>query len=615
MGRAGWVLVVLLLSALAARAGDALPALELAEVPVQELGAGYLSLWRDPAGTATLEDAQAAFATGAFVPLPGNLSLGYAPDAAWLRFLVRVPEGPVQERWLEVAPPFLDYVDAYRLLPGGAVDHRRSGDLTPVSATELDHRNVVFRYTLAPGTHEFFLRVQAKGLLAAVVRFHTPEAWPQYRRVAYFQFGLFFGVLFAVFLGSIALGLALPDRLAWLFAFTILVVGLQNAANLGLLRQFLLPEAPAVSDALTGPLVLATSLLNWWFFAELLELRRYQLWFYRVSQGGIALSAVVLLLSAFGAYQALSPVVQAYALFFFLGAPVVIRGLWRRGGQTNRFLVFAYLTVILTLAYTIAIATGFVPFGVNLAWAQAINALLFVVMFFTVLMLRAREGQRALVTAEAEADLYQERARLLSLIAHELRTPVAKIDAARQVLELVEQNPDANPGARPPRLAAIRQATERLKLLFTLVNDREQGENRAGVAPPLPVTLLLQDLEALCGPVLRERLQLHNHAAKACVRADAREIAFALLNLLEGVAQATPRASQLSLTVSVGHEGKGGRRIGFELAAPPRERGAAPLRLVLVRSVFEARGGGLHCEDSPAQPIKVEAWLPEQEST
>ena len=109
---------------------------------------------------------------------------------------------------------------------------------------------------------------------------------------------------------------------------------------------------------------------------------------------------------------------------------------------------------------------------------------------------------------------------------------MAKIDAARQVLELLERTPDAKPEARQPRLAAIRQATERLKLLFTLALDRERQEGLGPLPPTLPVDRLLQDLATLCGPVLRERLRIDLAAPGAQVRADAREVGFALLNLI-----------------------------------------------------------------------------------
>ena len=67
-------------------------ALVLTEAGFQDLE-GHLSLWRDGSKAATLEEALAAQEAGAFSPIPGNLGLGYVPEAAWLAFSVVVPEG------------------------------------------------------------------------------------------------------------------------------------------------------------------------------------------------------------------------------------------------------------------------------------------------------------------------------------------------------------------------------------------------------------------------------------------------------------------------------------------------------------------------------------------
>jgi 1-deoxy-D-xylulose-5-phosphate synthase len=84
---------------------------------------------------------------------------------------------------------------------------------------------------------------------------------------------------------------------------------------------------------------------------------------------------------------------------------------------------------------------------------------------------------------------------------------------------------------------------------------------------------------------------------------------------MHGVAQVTPRAGQLRLTVLQSGKSESGDRIVFELAAPSPGDGATPLGVTLVRKVFEGCGGGLRLRGGASQAIHVEAWLPEQEST
>jgi signal transduction histidine kinase len=317
------------------------------------------------------------------------------------------------------------------------------------------------------------------------------------------------------------------------------------------------------------------------------------------------------LLSPFGYYQTLSFWVQLYALLFIGGAPFVALRLWRQGGTLDRFLAIAYLSVIWCLILTMLLSLGVLPFSEALAYAQATTAVVYVGMFSAYLLFKAAESQRTLARAEAEHGLFEERTRLLQLIAHELRTPVAKIDAARQVLELLERTPDAKPEARQPRLAAIRQATERLKLLFTLTLDRERQEGPRASPSTLPIDQLLQDLGALCGPVLRERLRIDLAAPEAQVRADAREVGFALLNLLEGMAGATPRDSALTLSVTGERGERGAPQVVFILTAPLAQEGDRFSGTTFVRSVFEAYGGGFRWLPAEEGMQRVQLWLPE----
>jgi signal transduction histidine kinase len=603
-----FALLLLFVLSSPARGGEG--SMTVTDVGFQDLE-GHLSLWRDPTKRATHEEALGAWEAGAFTSIPGNLGLGYVPEAAWLTFSLRVPKGPVQDRWLELAPPYIDRFDLYHFDPTGALDQRTGGDIFPLSNRELAYRSHVFRLALAPGEHRFFVRLEAKGLVAAMVKLWTPTALDARFQATYLRSGMYFGFLMAAFLGALALAATLRDGMVLLFAGTILFHGLNNASLWGLVHQYLLPEAPVLADQLTGLFVLVVSLFAWWFFSRLLEFRRYHPWFYRLSQIGMALSAVALLLSPFGYYQALSPLVQLYALVFIGGAPFVGIGLWRRGGAVDRFLALAYASVILTLVFTVLLSLGVLPFSEALAFSQAASVMVYVATFSAYLLFKAAESQRTLTRAEAEHGLFEERTRLLQLITHELRTPVAKIDAARQVLELLERTPDAKPEARQARLAVIRQATERLKLLFTLALDREHQEGPGAPCPPLPVDVLLQDLEALSGPVLRERLRIELAAPEVQVRADAREIAFALLNLLEGFAQVTPRESSLALRVVQERSEPGPPQVVLVLTARLSEEGQRFSGTAFVRSVFEASGGGLRWLPAEEGMQRIQLWLPE----
>jgi hypothetical protein len=93
------------------------PLLRAEAPPVITLDQGQITFLRDKSKQMTLEQARAAHAEGQFKPLPGNLGLGYIPDAVWLRLSI-TQEHPAA-RWLEVMPPYLDDIRLFHLRPDG----------------------------------------------------------------------------------------------------------------------------------------------------------------------------------------------------------------------------------------------------------------------------------------------------------------------------------------------------------------------------------------------------------------------------------------------------------------------------------------------------------------
>ena len=154
-----FALLLLFVLSSPARGGEG--SMTVTDVGFQDLE-GHLSLWRDPTKRATLEEALGAWEAGAFTSIPGNLGLGYVPEAAWLTFSLRVPKGPVQDRWLELAPPYIDRFDLYHFDPTGALDQRTGGDIFPLSNRELAYRSHVFRLSLAPGEHRFLCALRRR---------------------------------------------------------------------------------------------------------------------------------------------------------------------------------------------------------------------------------------------------------------------------------------------------------------------------------------------------------------------------------------------------------------------------------------------------------------------
>lgn len=614
--------------------------LTLAEDPVYVLGEGQLALWRDPTRKAKLADAQAAYAAGAFEALPGALGLGYEDDAAWLRFVLRA--GAAQVRKLEIQPAYLDEIDLFHYSPGGVLEHYHYGDLLPFATRDVPYRNTVVPLNLTPGEHVLYLRLTSKGALSGLVKLWRSEAFERYVQISYLLFGVFYGVIFAVLLANLSYYAVRREPVRLAFLLSCALSALSWASILGLTGEFLLPRAPALNDQLTGILVLLHSAAAWYFFALLFEYRKHHPGLFRVAQGGVLLGVVSAGLAPFGFLQLLSPLVRLYVLFFILSAPWVVRRLWLRGTAAERMLAATYAVFPLTLVVVIAQSLGATGYGESKAYTGLLSNLVFVSTFQVVMLIRTQAKEESLRAAKSLEERFRYEARVnreaiaareqtLGLLAHELRTPVAQVESSRQVLEMLDGDTTAaGREGRQRRLATIRRAVDRLRLLFTLAVDSERGG--AVEVPRMRLdagSLLRGALEFLEEP---QRARLVLAVAKGLPRFLGEEgpLRFALLNLIENALKYSPVQSRVTVAVSAAAEGERsgllfsvfneGEPLAPELWQGVFEkyrRGGNPegpaglgLGLFLVRRVFEAHGGGVRVVEDRVDGVEFQAWLP-----
>lgn len=223
----------------------------------------------------------------------------------------------------------------------------------------------------------------------------------------------------------------------------------------------------------------------------------------------------------------------------------------------------------------------------------------------------AAAGARAL----AESD--RLKSTLLSLVSHDLRTPLAAIKGA--VTNLLDRSVAWPAAAQQEMLATIDQETDRLN---RLVGDLlEMSRIEAGA---LPALRSFEDLgEVLQTAVARLQPQAGDRLIRLCVAANLppAPISFAqieqvLVNLLENALHYAPAGTTIDVqarrhdnevVVEVGDRGPGvtpvlGDRV-FEkfvrAAAPERHASGSGLGLAICKGLVEAHGGRIWVTDRP----------------
>ncbi len=650
----GWLLTGLLLSwvlaggARAADAGGSLAgpaaALVVGNRPLSATDlAAHIDRLRDPGAQLTLDAVRGAEPARRF-DRPGRVvAEGFSDAAHWLRLrLQRGAEAP--ERWLlRLDRAYLDEVQLHQVLPdGGVLPLRVAGDsVAPVGAMVL--RVPAFELDLSrPGVHELYLRVRSGStLLLPLTLTPGPEVAPALMR-EYLQIGLFHGAAVVLLLFSLGAAVWLRERLFLYFSGFILANGLLWFTLFGGLRQFAPAWVAGHTNAWAATTLCLAAALGTLLFIELLQVRAFAPRLGRVLSAAVALYALLALGPLLGSDNQFTPLVLRCMLGVQLLVLWPMWRAWRHGPAPARLTVLILLVSgVLTSANSL-LTLGWMPAAPLLVQSGPAAHLVHLAGMAVLVVLRVREIRRRSAAAEAlaaeaqrlhahERAARQDQGHLLAMIAHEVRTPVAIIDAALQSLRLLDE--DVTP-ERARRHDRIERALGRMGDLVEMVLTRDRLDVSSWSCEMVPVEPLqvTRDAVATLGATAESRVVLQAQEPLPRVLADERMLRYALLNLIDNALKYSPGEARVQ--VRLGPAVQGGRvgclwtvlDQGAGVAASEQDRifekyyrspraadtPGLGLGLYLVRQIFERQGGRVRAIPAVAGLPGgcFEAWLP-----
>jgi signal transduction histidine kinase len=602
--------------------------------PVITFDQGQITVLRDKSKQLTLEQARAAHAKGQFKALAGNLGLGYIPDAVWLR--LSISQDHPAARWLEVIPPYLDDIRLFHIRPGGKIDERRGGDRLPQSAKEEPYRGHLFKLDLQPGDHEIFIRLQTTSTMTAIVKLWQPRAFEQHIRSSYFGFGLYFSLILTVLLFNAANWLVSRRTIFLVYVGYLLILALQWLTTNGLTAELLLPAQPELVNLTLGLLISLGAAMAWLFFMMILELKQYHPFLYRFSQFGIVFSLVTFVATLLGHYQIFMMILMLTGTVSLFTVPWPMWRLWKTGEIWTRLLALAYFLYASLILTNILGNLAILPFSewsFRAGMASNIAHILFL-HFGIMLHYRSIEADHAdaleksaLAQRQAALDrsYREDQDKLLAMITHEIRTPIAVIDAATQTLEALDDTPSAD---REERYDRIRRSIDRLSVLLDLAVAQTRSEvadwqlTRGTIEP----TTLTNEVVTLLGNPLAQRIQITSVHALPTIVGDERMLRFALLNVLDNAAKYSPPETPVRVHIESGDQcviwrveddgpgiapGMEEKIFGkYVRAGESAGKAGLGLGLYLARDIVERHGGTLKVETGRAQGACFVCWLP-----
>ena len=613
----------------------------LPDAPLVRFDTGQLSALRDKSGQLGLGQVRAAFEHKEFQALPGNLGAGYVPDAYWLHISFdRLPsQSPVG--WLEVMPPYLDNIQLFHITPQGFIEQRKGGDLVPQSAKEEAYRGTLFKLKLEPGRHEIYLRIKTTSTMVAVVKLWQSQAFNTHLRHAYLGFGLYFSLILTVLLFN-AINWLVSRRLIFLtYTGYLLINGVQWLGISGFVSEFIFPEEPYLAN-LTLKLALSlSSVMTFVFIAMIFELKKFHPRIHRIYQVGVVLALLTAVATPFGHYQTFVPWVFWFAVVSIGAAFWPLQRLWRTQYLWARLLVLAYLVYAALLMFNVLGTLAVIPFSQASTYVgMGSNIVHILLLHFTIFLhyrrIEADHTQALEKAALAERQMAleaihrEEQSQLLAMISHEIRTPIAVIDAASESLRLLDDSQAGTGDDRQRRYDRISQAVMRMKMVMELSVVQAESERLPFELRLFDLTWLTYDIIELSGDEALSRVQFDSPEEDVTVQADLQLVRVALLNLLGNALKYSPTNSPIHIRVQNADtaqsrgvqwvvEDQGlGIPVGMEQTIfnkfhrgnQPENQPGMGLGLFLVASIAARHGGHVTAENRMPHGARFSLWLP-----
>ncbi len=406
------------------------------EMPIQK------AWWRDPAGrTAQLAD----LAGQPFKPFDGALSLGNSTDVVWIRLALPALPGQDGQWVLLLQPPMLQDAEVFVQEADGHWLHQRLGLAHAAAKRPLKVLNLALPLQASTQPRQAYVRLKTatsafKVSLMSATAVHSQDA------LMLVGVSLYTGLTLAFTMLSLVCWALTRDHLWGLSSFydisslgTVLV-------QAGALSRYGLPDAQGLVDHLMVLVVCTQVILaalmflqltrrvasrSWltWPYGLIAALYPVELWLMHQGMEALALSisnTAVMFLSLFG----------LCVCYYVDHADRLMRWGMRGLCITLSLYLLYYLTPVVLIIPPPA-ALHFYPAAPSNLVTMACAAIL--LMREAQLRTRAahQEAQRRLL-AERELDLsrrqHEETSGLLSMLLHEIRTPLALIQTATRAL-------------------------------------------------------------------------------------------------------------------------------------------------------------------------------------
>lgn len=476
----------------------------------------------DGGGRQTLEQVRHAN----FRAYEGVLSQGFGQSVIWVKLKIDAPEQERQEAkiFLRLRPVYLDSIEVFDpAVSNGIAGH--TGDILHPASQPVRSLDFMVPLPEGPLPRDIFLRVISSSTRQIYAEVVSEKSLLQQMPQQHLLFALYVGVVSIFAVWGISYWGFTKDRMVGLFGVKQTAALVYALCSLGYMRMWwpISWSAEWLDQLASLFSMLATTTAIYFHYAFLqdYQLRRWAVWFLR---GLLLLLPINLLIFWAGhpmwalkinmASVLLAPFVMLAAAWSAKGWGVEPRGQRVSVVKLSRFLVvgfYSIIVVILGLAALpgLGVARGG-EIGLYLVQAHGLASALMVVLLLqyrTHLMRKAQFENQSLLArtqlrAEQDRRLRDEQEKLLTMLTHELKTPLAtmymRLDehgknaqalkkSIREMNNVIDRCVEANK-LQDQKLQLQREDVNLIQVLDDVVSVAPTPE-RIDLSPNLPLRL------------------------------------------------------------------------------------------------------------------------------
>lgn len=434
-----------------------------------------VSVWVDESATAAYSTAKLA----SFVPINDRFSYGSTQSAVWLKLdlsLPRVCVGDSQHWLLRLNVPYHDQIDAY-WLEQGTPRHWQGGDQRPSPDRMLYERLPSIPLQLSSIESPVFIRIASQNALNVSMNLLSPEAYAHHEQQMLLVSSLV-GALILVSLLLAFLNLVLFKAIGFLYyiGFTLSITLLMMFVH-GWLGVFL----PVQFGDVIGTLVQAVALVFFLLLSDsLMKLsRHYPKQFYaQLFVAGLLLCWAVFAVIV-GEYRWSLPLTHAVDFIMMIIMLLSAVVLWRQEPLAKVYIAVFSVTVV-ALMIRIGVIYGYLPMNFWTDNSMSLAFTLQVVMFLMVILMQNYQERTQHLELEFKAKQASEevdkRRIFMSLLSHELMTPLAILDAS---VRNIQEDWDELDDAQRRQLDKQRKSVKRMRQIVDMCLARNYWESQA----------------------------------------------------------------------------------------------------------------------------------------